>query len=202
LDQLPRTPIPFFFFCPVIIRFSFLPSAVRSATGQAEEAPVWNLRELQDGQSAKAMQASSPSQLIRFDNHCASHSLYFTTENRGLGRRYRLCWRAKCSRAKYAECICGSVAAGMGRWHGVVGATNYAHIQTTKALPPRASLRSQEDPVKMVRALQAMKNVHGNTGEGTMLRRLVAIRVDPKGYNPQNEQYFLGPSYEKTLGSA
>lgn len=43
----------------------------------------------------------------------------------------------------------------------------------------------------MVRALRAMKNVHGNTGEGTMLRRLVAIRVDPKGYNPQNEQYFL-----------
>jgi hypothetical protein len=55
----------------VIIRFSVLPSTVRSATGQAEEAPVWNLRELLDGQSAQAMQASSPSQLIRFDHHCA-----------------------------------------------------------------------------------------------------------------------------------
>jgi hypothetical protein len=49
---------------------------VRSATGQAEEAPVWNLRELQDGQSAKAMQASSPSQLIRFDHHCAQRLAY------------------------------------------------------------------------------------------------------------------------------
>ena len=43
----------------------------------------------------------------------------------------------------------------------------------------------------MVKALKAMKNVHGNTGAGTTLRRLVAIRVDPKGHNPQNEQYFL-----------
>jgi hypothetical protein len=39
-----------------------------------------------------------------------SHNVFFTTPNRGLGRRYMLCWCVRCSLAKYSECLsCSTV---------------------------------------------------------------------------------------------
>jgi hypothetical protein len=120
-----------------------------------------------------------------------SHTLYFTTDNRGLGRRYRLCWCLKCSNAKYSECVCCSVEAGMANYYGGCAAANYTYVRTKTAPRPRDNLRSQSDPIKMVRALRCLKDVHGDQGPKTLLRRVLAMRVDPKGHNPQNEQYFL-----------
>ena len=79
----------------------------------------------------------------------------------------------------------------MANWHGGVGNGAYAHVRTKTALLPRENLRSQGDPIAMVKNLRAMKDVNGNHGQGTDLKRLVAIRIEAGSYNPQKEEYFL-----------
>ena len=120
-----------------------------------------------------------------------SHNVFFTTPNRGLGRRYMLCWCARCSLAKYSECLSCSREAGMAKWYGGVGADAYTYIRAKTALPPRENLRSQVDPILTVKNLRAMKDINANHGPATDLKRVCAIRVEAGSFNPQKEEYFL-----------
>ena len=79
----------------------------------------------------------------------------------------------------------------MAKWYGGVGADAYTYIRAKSALPPRENLRSQGDPIAMVQSLWAMKDINGNQGPGTDLKRVVAIRVEAGSFNPQKEDYFL-----------